>query len=90
MFGIRKLTLGLCCLTRGENLCAHVLFTTLGMALLFMRTTASHSHGRGTSGVNFDRDICAILSDKGFACHGADRNKRKANFRLDVKEDVLA
>lgn len=33
--------------------------------------------------VSFNRDVRTILADKCFACHGPDKNKRKAELRLD-------
>ena len=40
--------------------------------------------------VQYNRDIRLILSDNCFACHGPDRNARKANLRLDLRDDAIA
>src|SRR3954464_13861656 len=35
----------------------------------------------------FNRDIRPIFSENCYACHGPDKNKRKAGLRFDVKEE---
>src|SRR5438093_8644029 len=40
-------------------------------------------------GIQFNRDIRAILSDNCYACHGPDKNKRKAELRLDTREGLF-
>ncbi|HEV3258448.1 MAG TPA: PSD1 and planctomycete cytochrome C domain-containing protein [Gemmataceae bacterium] len=40
--------------------------------------------------LGFNRDIRPILSDNCYACHGPDKNKRKARLRLDSEQDAFA
>jgi hypothetical protein len=39
--------------------------------------------------LEFNRDIRPLLSDNCFQCHGPDKNNRKAELRLDVREEAL-
>ena len=39
--------------------------------------------------INFNRDIRPILSDRCFACHGPDGNKRESGLRLDLEKGLF-
>ena len=42
-----------------------------------------------TAPLSYNRDVRPILAENCFACHGPDKNARKANLRLDIREDAL-
>jgi hypothetical protein len=44
---------------------------------------------RAADAVQYNRDVRPILSDNCFACHGPDKNARKAKLRLDVREEAI-
>src|SRR5262245_66150307 len=39
--------------------------------------------------ISFNRDVRPIMSDTCFRCHGPDRNARRADMRLDIREEAL-
>ncbi|MBO0697122.1 MAG: PSD1 domain-containing protein [Zavarzinella sp.] len=45
---------------------------------------------RAEGKVQFDRDVRHILAENCFACHGPDDKARKADLRLDRRDDALA
>ncbi|MFP6611385.1 MAG: PSD1 and planctomycete cytochrome C domain-containing protein [Pirellulales bacterium] len=46
--------------------------------------------GTAYAEIRYNRDVLPILSAKCFACHGADKARRKAELRLDVRQEALA
>lgn len=53
----------------------------LGSALISAEARAAE--------LSFNRDIRPILSDNCFYCHGPDKNNRKGDLRLDVREELI-
>src|SRR6266568_2528450 len=49
----------------------------------------TNSSRGATNTVQFNRDVRPIFAENCFACHGPDKNQRKAKLRLDVREIAL-
>ena len=55
------------------------------LAMLVLVTTIVH----GADKLKYNKDIRPILSENCFACHGPDSAARKADLRLDKREDAI-
>src|SRR5690606_40534130 len=67
------------------------LFCLIGAAALFSfiyfsGKTTNNDNGAETISYNFQ--VRPILSDKCYACHGPDANKREAGLRLDIEKEA--
>src|SRR5213592_2034013 len=60
-------------------------FSALALAALVSGPEANAAAGA----IQFNRDVRPILSENCFACHGPDKNQRKAKLRLDVREVAI-
>jgi hypothetical protein len=76
-----------------------LLFGLLGILFLGLWFKAKNSEKATVRGnqleklppeISFNFHVKPILSDKCFACHGPDGNKRKAGLRLDVEQGAIA
>ena len=50
---------------------------------------AAHLYAAPARQIQFNRDIRPILSENCFVCHGHDKNQRKADLRLDVRDVAI-
>ncbi|HAC92522.1 MAG TPA: hypothetical protein DCF63_18115, partial [Planctomycetaceae bacterium] len=55
--------------------------------LLLAAVAAAPSKGQDR--LSYNRDVRPILADKCFSCHGADSAARKADLRLDQRDNAL-
>src|SRR5580700_4006696 len=65
---------------------------TAGLMALLFAASASSSRGADVSPpktVQFNREIPPIFADNCLSGHGPDKNKRKANLRLDTKDGLF-
>jgi hypothetical protein len=60
---------------------------TLVFALSAVAALATRA--ASTNLIQYNRDVRPILSENCFACHGPDKNQRKAKLRLDVRDIAI-
>jgi hypothetical protein len=56
--------------------------------ITFRQITNSSSGSAADQEISYNFQIRPILSDKCYACHGPDANKREASLRLDIAEEA--
>lgn len=61
----------------------------LKLVTLLMLGTLISNRSLGQDQLSYNRDVRPILADKCFSCHGADSAARKADLRLDKRENAL-
>jgi hypothetical protein len=66
------------------------LITFLSVILAWNACNTEGGNNNIPDTVSYNFHVRPILSDKCFACHGPDKNKRKADFRLDIEEFAFA
>lgn len=64
---------------------------TITTALIagFVLTTGAPARSQSPERLKFNRDVRPILSEHCYACHGPDKNQRKADLRLDDRAAAL-
>jgi Protein of unknown function (DUF1553)/Protein of unknown function (DUF1549)/Concanavalin A-like lectin/glucanases superfamily/Planctomycete cytochrome C len=71
------------------KLTPHARWTTPSLILLSLGPLVPLSAARAESKIEYNRDVRPILAENCFACHGPDSAARKANLRLDQREQAI-
>src|SRR5271167_2232549 len=61
----------------------------LVLSALCLSVSVVSSPARAADRIEYNRDIRPILAENCFACHGADSASRKADLRLDRRDDAV-
>ena len=65
-------------------------FLFAGIILLSQACNNKSKEGAIPDKISYNFEVRPILSDKCYACHGPDANKRKAELRLDIQDSAYA
>jgi hypothetical protein len=63
--------------------------TTLSIASVLLLACLPRLDAAPAAQIEFNRDIRPIITENCFACHGPDKNQRKAKLRLDMREVAI-
>jgi hypothetical protein len=69
----------------------YLIFVSIIATLVVLQSCNNSNNSNGQSipeSVSYNFDIRPVFSDKCFACHGPDANKRQAGLRLDIAEEA--
>ncbi|MES1223853.1 MAG: c-type cytochrome domain-containing protein, partial [Bacteroidota bacterium] len=69
-----------------------IVILILSAGVIFLSQSCNNKDGKAGAlpkTISYNFDVRPILSDKCFACHGPDANKRKAEFRLDIADSAF-
>jgi hypothetical protein len=67
---------------------SHLLFF-LSFLCVLCGSVASSSAYAADKNISYNRDVRPILAENCFACHGADSASRKADLRLDLRDEAI-
>src|SRR3954463_4785791 len=73
-----------------KKIIGYLLFCTSLFVLITVACNSSNNSDAIPQTISYNFNVRPILSDKCFACHGPDANKRKAGLRLDIEDSAFA